>query len=472
MEGEADAEQQRRVAIAAANAQAIEGETQSQARVAAAQAELQVRQAEAYQTGETRKRVAAAAVAEAENRAQAKAALAQAEKVEAERRAELEAPAKAEKAKQIVAAEAAGQSRRIQAEAEAAAVLARLRAQAQGEFEILAKKGEGLQAIVDACGGADAAYKLLLLEKIEHLADKAAEAVQNIKLDKVVVWDGGGANGGTTSFLQNMGRSLPPMMNVLRDIAGVELPGFMGTMVPEAAANGGSGAPVVAPPDAYPAKVVPAAPVAVAAAKDAKPKDATPERANERAKMPGRTDGPLERDVPAARRASGVRRSVESGRKAIPRHALAQPVRQRLLAHPLRRHRDDHHADRRMLYRAVGAPGLHAHRDRARAHRGHAGAQLQQVVEARRRQEVDLQVAPRQPETELVHHLRHGHPGSAPQLLLGHVEHARERAVAHDADEIHVLPAHALGDVERGVGGRGHGVGGEGRVWHGLRDGG
>jgi len=47
-----------------------------------------------------------------------------------------------------------------------------------------------------------------------------------------VVWDGGSANGtgGTAGFLQNMGRTLPPMMQVLRDIAGVELPAYLGTM--------------------------------------------------------------------------------------------------------------------------------------------------------------------------------------------------------------------------------------------------
>ena len=120
---------------------------------------------------------------------------------------------------------------------------------------------------------------MMMLEHLDKLAETAAKAISNIKFDKVVVWDGSG-NGGTASFLQNMARSLPPMMQVMKDIGGVELPEFLGRMAPEAAADGGSGAPVVAPPDAYPAKVVPAAPVAVAAAKDAKPKDATPERAN------------------------------------------------------------------------------------------------------------------------------------------------------------------------------------------------
>jgi len=143
-----EAEQRKRIAVAGADARAIAGEAQSQAAIAATQAELQIRQAEAYQASETKKREAEAAVLEAQNRALAKAALAEAERVEAERRAALEAPAKAEKARTIVEAEAEAERRRIEALAEAAALYARLEAEARGQYEMLAKKGEGLKQIV------------------------------------------------------------------------------------------------------------------------------------------------------------------------------------------------------------------------------------------------------------------------------------------------------------------------------------
>lgn len=227
-QGEAQAEQARRVAVAGANAQAVEGETLAQAKIAAAKAELQVREAEAYEQGETRRRVAEASVSEAENRAQARAALAEAERIEAERRAELEAPAKAEKARRIVEAEAQAESRRLEAQADADALLARLRAEAQGEYEKLAKKAEGLGRIVAECGSADEAYRLLLLEHMDHLADKAAEAIGNIKLDRVMVWDGGnggnGQGGGVAGFVRDLGASVVPMMHLMRDIGGVQLP--------------------------------------------------------------------------------------------------------------------------------------------------------------------------------------------------------------------------------------------------------
>lgn len=228
-----EAEQRKRIAIAQADAQAITGEAQSQATIADSQAALAVRQAEAFQLSETRKREAEAAVIEAQNRALARAALAEAEKVEAEKRALLEAPAKAEKARTIVDAQAAAESRRIEAEAEAAAIYAKLEAQARGEYEILAKKGEALRQVVEACGGAKEAYQLLLLEHLDTLAETSAKAISNVKFDKVVVWDSGQGNGATANFLQSMSRSLPPMMQVVKDIAGVEMPAFLGTLVPE-----------------------------------------------------------------------------------------------------------------------------------------------------------------------------------------------------------------------------------------------
>jgi len=148
-----DAEREMRIKLANADAQATVGENVAKAEVAGSQAELQVKRAEAYELGETRKRQAEAAVLEAQHLAMAKAALAEAQEIEAKRRAELEAPAKAEKAKIVVEAEAEAEKRRLEAQGEASAIFARLEAEARGQFEILAKKGEGLKRIIEACGG-------------------------------------------------------------------------------------------------------------------------------------------------------------------------------------------------------------------------------------------------------------------------------------------------------------------------------
>jgi flotillin len=228
----AEADREKRIRLADANAKATAGEAGAQAKVAAAQAELAVKKAEAYQLAETKKREAEAAVLEAQNRAMAKAALAEAQKIEAEKRAILEAPAKAEKARTIVDAEAIAEKAKIEANAQAAAVYAKLEAEARGQYEILAKKGDGLKKIIEACGSAQAAFQMLMLEHMDALAHASAQAISNIKFDKVVVWENGGGNGyngtsNTTNFLQSLARSMPPMLQVMKDVGGVEVPEFL-----------------------------------------------------------------------------------------------------------------------------------------------------------------------------------------------------------------------------------------------------
>ena len=165
----------------------------------------------------------------------AKAALADAEKIEAERRAELEAPAKAEKAKVIVDAEAEAQKRRLEAEGQASAIFAKLEAEAKGQYEILARKGEGLREIVEACGGSQQAFQLMMLEHLDTLAETAAQAISNIKFDKVIVWENGSQNGqtATANFLQGMSRTLPPMLQVMKEIGGIEVPEYLAKLAPD-----------------------------------------------------------------------------------------------------------------------------------------------------------------------------------------------------------------------------------------------
>ncbi len=257
-----EAEQQMRISVAEANAKAVDGENIAEAKVAASQATLLVQKAEAYQKGEVRKREAEAAVAEAQNRAMAKAALAEAERIEAEQRAKLEAPAKAQKARIVVDAEAEAEKRRLEAEGEASAIFAKLEAEARGHYEILAKKGEGLKQIVEACGGAKEAFQLMMLEHLDKLAESSAKAISNIKFDKIVVWENGGQNGrsSTADFLHKMAGTLPPMLQVMRDIGGVDIPESLARLAGEdgyakatgekAAAEGNGAKPAVKSHDA------------------------------------------------------------------------------------------------------------------------------------------------------------------------------------------------------------------------------
>src|SRR4029077_2535362 len=139
-------------------------------------------------------------------------------------------------ARTIVEAEAEAEKRRIEAEGQAKAIFAKLEAEAEGQFEMLSRNAEGLKKIIEACGGAQQAFQLLMLEHLDTLAQTAAQAISNIKFDKVIVWENGGANGnGTTNtshFLQSLARTMPPMMQILKDIGGVELPDFIGKLTP------------------------------------------------------------------------------------------------------------------------------------------------------------------------------------------------------------------------------------------------
>ena len=102
-----------------------------------------------------------------------------------------------------------------------------MEAEAKGHFELLDKKAQGLENLVSGCGGADAAFKLLMLEHVDTIAETSAKAISNIKFDKVTVWDttaGSGNSSATADFIRSLTQSLPPTMEVIEKVAGVDLP--------------------------------------------------------------------------------------------------------------------------------------------------------------------------------------------------------------------------------------------------------
>ena len=114
---------------------------------------------------------------------------------------------------------------RILAKGEADAIFAKLDAEARGNFEILAKKGQGLEQIVQSCGGAPEAFQLMMLEHIEAISETAATAISNIKFDKIVVWDGGQEGGGAGGFEANIGL-IAPGCEIQAKWDGVSVTGF------------------------------------------------------------------------------------------------------------------------------------------------------------------------------------------------------------------------------------------------------
>lgn len=220
--GKKEAERNRRVAQATFEAQAIDGENTAKANIAARNATLAQAEAEARQKGEVAKAEAQRTIFEAERMLeQAKLEKEIIVQQEIERRTvEINAAAEAEK-------------RRIEARGEADAILARYNAEAEGVKAVLEAKAEGYRRLVEACASRpDIAPTLLMIEKMPEIVAEQVKAIQNLKIDKVTVWDSGsGLNGkgSTANFLSSLIGSLP-QVHELAEQAGIKLPTFLGHM--------------------------------------------------------------------------------------------------------------------------------------------------------------------------------------------------------------------------------------------------
>ncbi len=230
--GEADADRERRIAVKQADAQATHGENLSAIEIAKSNAERSEQEAEAFRRTEAARQIAEAQIEKARFEAEAEAQISRARMETERQRAEVLVPAEINKAQIEIAAEAEAEKARREARGAADAIYAKLEAEARGNFEILKAKGDGYKAIVAACANdADAASKMLLIEKLQELVALQAEAIKNIRIDKLTVWDGGAksADGKTTTanFLSGMIQSLPALHDVA-GMAGLDLPAYLG----------------------------------------------------------------------------------------------------------------------------------------------------------------------------------------------------------------------------------------------------
>jgi len=131
-----------------------------------------------------------------------------------------------------IAIQAAAETIRENAKGEADAIFAKMEAEAKGLFEILTKQAEGYKQVVAAAGGDPSkAFQLLLIEKLPELVRTQVEAVKNIKIDKITVWDSGNGqtengNSTTANFVSGMMKTVPPL-NDLFNMAGLNLPNYL-----------------------------------------------------------------------------------------------------------------------------------------------------------------------------------------------------------------------------------------------------
>lgn len=228
--GKAEADRETRIKTAEANSIAVEGENTAKITIANSDALRREREAEATKKAVSAEKIQTAKALEESYYAERLAEEARAQREKATREANIIVPAQIEKEKAIIDAEAEAEQLRRRAKGEADAIFAKMDAEARGMFEILTKQAEGYQRIVAAAGGDPSkAVTFLIADKLPELVRTQVEAVKNIKIDKVTVWDGGNNENGTTStsnFISGMMKAVPPL-NDLFNMAGMNLPNYL-----------------------------------------------------------------------------------------------------------------------------------------------------------------------------------------------------------------------------------------------------
>ncbi len=229
--GEANAHRDQRVQVAQADSEAIQGENAAKMEVAMSNAARREKEAEALKIATAAEKIQAAKALEEAYAAEQLAEQARYAREKATQEADVIVKTEIEKRKLELEAEAEAEQIRRKARGEADAILSKMQAEATGTQAILTKQAEGLQQIVQAAGGdASDALRLMLADKMEELIRIQVEAVKNIKIDKVTVWDGGNQQDGKTAtagFVSGLMKSIPPM-NELFNMAGMNLPSFLG----------------------------------------------------------------------------------------------------------------------------------------------------------------------------------------------------------------------------------------------------
>lgn len=224
--GAAQALMQQRIYVAEAESKAIEGENKAKADIAQSKALLRQREAESMKVAVAAENVQAAKAKEESYAAEQQAEIARALREKATKEADLIVASEIEKRQIEIQADAEAENVRRRARGEADAIYAKMEAEARGVYETLSKQAEGLNKLVQAAGSADEAVRLMIADKLEELVATQVEAIKNLKIDKVTVWDGGqNAEGktATANFVSGMLKSLPPLDD-LYSMAGLKMP--------------------------------------------------------------------------------------------------------------------------------------------------------------------------------------------------------------------------------------------------------
>lgn len=229
--GEAQAIREQRIEVAKANAIAVEGENAAKIVMANSNADRREKEAEAERLAVAAEKVTQAKALEEAYAAEKDAETARSFRDKASQNANVIIPAEIDKQRVEIAAEAVAEQTRRHAKGEADAIFLKMEAEAKGIYEILSKQAEGYQQLMKAAGDdSRSAVMLMIADKLPELVKTQVEAIKNLKIDKITVWDnmGGGKDGkpATANFLSGMLGSIPPFEELFR-MAGMELPDYL-----------------------------------------------------------------------------------------------------------------------------------------------------------------------------------------------------------------------------------------------------
>lgn len=241
--GEAEAFMDKRIQVSRADAQAKIGESDNEAnaidgqnlaaiRMAQSNAERREKEAESLRQATAAEKIAEARALEQGYEAQRSAEEARAKREMASREADEIVQAEIDKRRKEIMAEAEAEQRRRLAKGEADAIYLVKEAEARGSLQILEKQAEGFRRVVEAANGDTRdAVLMMIADKLEDLVKTQVEAIKNIKIDKVTVWEGGnhadGEGNSTSKFISGLYKSVPPMHDLF-NMAGMDLPAYLG----------------------------------------------------------------------------------------------------------------------------------------------------------------------------------------------------------------------------------------------------
>ncbi len=230
--GEADADKTERIKTSEANSIAVEGENAAKITIANSDAYRREKEAEASRLAVAAEKVRQAQALEEGYKAEQKAEMERSKRKKATQFADIVVPAEIDKTKVEIDAEAEAEQIRRIARGEADAILVKKQAEAKGIMEVLTKQAQGFEKIVAAAdNNARDAAMLMITDKLPEIVRTQVEAIKNLKIDKITVWDsmGGGKDGSSptsANFLAGMLKSIPPFDEVFK-MAGMELPEYL-----------------------------------------------------------------------------------------------------------------------------------------------------------------------------------------------------------------------------------------------------